>query len=168
MPHASLSDADVEGLLSSLGVESLCQWDALVFLYRHQTTLVGADYLARLLGYATDPIIAALDVLESLGLVDRSRVSRGARLYQFIAPIGPPRGEAFRRLLELADDRGGRLLLSQRLRRADRSSQEGVLAARAFREEAGPVIRQSGQFSRAAQQPARRRARGRRTWLKVI
>ena len=47
------------------------------------------DYLA-LLGYAIETIIAALDVLESLGLVDRSRVSQGARLYQFTTPAEPP------------------------------------------------------------------------------
>ena len=86
-------DAAVEGWLATLGIESLCQWDVLVFLFRHQTTLVGADYLAQLLGYATEPVIEALDVLESLGLVARSRVSQGARLYQFTAPAGPPRGE---------------------------------------------------------------------------
>src|SRR5262245_6724646 len=111
MPHDSPSDAEVEDLLQTLGIDSLCQWDVLVFLYRHQMTLVGADYLARLLGYATDPIITALDVLESLGLVERSRVSQGARLYQFTAPTGPPRGEAFQRLLALSGDRAGRLLL---------------------------------------------------------
>ena len=73
-------DAKVQGWLKTLGVQSLCQWDVLVFLYRHQTTLVGAEYLARLLGYPTEPVVAALDVLESLGLEERSRVSPGARV----------------------------------------------------------------------------------------
>ena len=84
------SDPEVAGWLHTLGVVSLCQWDVLVFLYRHQTTLLGAADLARLLGYASDPIVVALDVLESLGLVERSRVSQGARLYQFIVPLDLP------------------------------------------------------------------------------
>src|SRR5262245_27728331 len=112
MPDEPPSDNEVEGLLKILGVETLCQWDVLVFLYRHQACLVGADYLARLLGYTTDPIIAALDVLEGLRLVERSRVSQGARLYLFTMPVGPPRLDAFQRLLQLASDRAGRLLLS--------------------------------------------------------
>src|SRR4051812_27978115 len=102
-------DGKVVGWLKALGVESLCQWDLLIFLYRHQTSLADAEHLARLSGYATDRVVAALDVLESLGLVERSRVSQGARLYQFCTPATrpagtpTPRGEAFERLLALAE-----------------------------------------------------------------
>jgi hypothetical protein len=128
MPQEPPANAEVEGLLEVLGVESLCQWDVMVFLYRHQTTLVGADYLARLLGYATEPVIEALDALESLELVARSRVSQGARLYQFTVPPGPPRGAAFDRLLELVSHRSGRTLVSQCLRRGDRAPGEGLAA----------------------------------------
>ena len=46
------SDADIDGWLHTLGITSLCQWDVLLFLYRHQTSLVGADSIARFLGYA--------------------------------------------------------------------------------------------------------------------
>jgi hypothetical protein len=55
MPHENIehiSDAEIDGWLNTLGIASLCQWDVLVFLYRHQTSLVGADFIARLLGYA--------------------------------------------------------------------------------------------------------------------
>src|SRR5262245_35348742 len=128
MPHEPPADAEVEGLLKVLGVESLCQWDVLVFLYRHQTTLVGADYLALLLGYATESVIEALDVLESLELVARSRVSQGARVYQFTVPPGPPRGAAFDRLLELVSHRSARPLVSRCLRRGDRAPGEGLAA----------------------------------------
>jgi hypothetical protein len=41
-------DLLVEGWLKTLGIESLCQWDVLVFLYRHQPTLVRAEYMSRL------------------------------------------------------------------------------------------------------------------------
>jgi hypothetical protein len=33
------TDAEVESWLQTLGVESLCQWDVLIFLFRHQSTL---------------------------------------------------------------------------------------------------------------------------------
>src|SRR5262249_41903876 len=139
----------------------LCQWDVLVFLYRHQTTLVGAEHLARLLGYATEPAVAALDVLESLGLVERSRVSQGARLYQFTMPLVPPGDGVFERLLALADPRAGRVLLSRQLRRNDRRPEEGLRATRRFLQEARPA-------ARTAPQRVRQHKEGRQQWLKAI
>jgi hypothetical protein len=117
------SDADIDGWLHTLGITSLCQWDVLVFLYRHQTSLVGADLIARFLGYANGPVVAALDVLEGLGLVARSRVSLIVRLYQFSMPSAPPRGDAWARVLALASHRAGRVRLSTRLRGGDRTDQ---------------------------------------------
>jgi hypothetical protein len=110
------SGADIDGWLHTLGITSLCQWDVLIFLYRHQTSLVGADLIARFLGYANGPIVAALDVLEGLGLVTRSRVSLIARLYQLSVPSDPPQRDAWARLLDLASNRAGRVHLSTRLR----------------------------------------------------
>src|SRR5262245_27549443 len=110
-------DPDVVSWLNTLGVASLCQWDVLVFLYRHQTTLLGAADLARLLGYASNDIVVALDVLESQELVVRSRVSQGARLDQCRVHPDSPRGAAFARLQTLAADRAGRVRVTQQLRR---------------------------------------------------
>jgi hypothetical protein len=162
MPQEPPTRAEVERLLEIVGVESLCQWDVLVFLYRHQMTLVGADYLAGLLGHATDMVIAALEALESRGLIARSRVSQGARLYEFTGPTEPPLGTAFRRLLDLADDRTGRVHLSDRLRREERTPQAGlVLTARGF-------LREPRQVVSEAQQQVRQGDEGRAPWLKVI
>ena len=80
-PHLP-SETAIADWITTLGVTSLCQWDVLVFLSRHQATLLGAESLARLLGYALEPLVAALDALEALALVERSRVSQGARLYR--------------------------------------------------------------------------------------
>jgi hypothetical protein len=124
-PHA-----EVEGWLKALGVESLCQWDVLVFLHGHRASLLGADHLGRLLGYATEQVIATLDALESLGLVERSRVSGGASLYQFTGPPDGPRSDTFERLLDLAVHRAGRLLLYGRLQQGDRNPPQGPEAAR--------------------------------------
>jgi hypothetical protein len=147
-------EAEVEGWLRALGAESLCQWDVLVFLHGHRASLLGADHLARLLGYATEPIMAALDALEALGLLERSRVSGGARLYQFSAPLGGGRGEALERLLRLAGHRDGRLLLAAQLRRRERNPPEAPEAARRLPE--------------AAQQRPAERPERRGTWLKAI
>jgi DNA-binding transcriptional ArsR family regulator len=126
------SDAEVGAWLKTLGVESLCAWDVLVFLYRHQSSLVSAEHIARLLGYATAPVVEALEVLESLGLVKRSREAQGARLYRLTGPTEPPDDEAFERLLDLAGHRAGRLLLSKQLRRGGRTSPEGAGGSKAW------------------------------------
>src|SRR5262245_34637161 len=107
MESQDAPEAPVEIWLRTLGLTSFAQWDALVFLYRHQTSLVGAEFIARLLGYATALIVAALDVLELQGLVERSRVSQGVRLYQFCVPADPPRRAAFAGLLAFATSRAG-------------------------------------------------------------
>ena len=109
-------DLQVEGWLKTLGIESLCQWDVLVFLYRHPLSLFGADYLACLLGYASGPVVAALDVLEALRLVERSRVSRGVRLYRLTVPADLQHADASERLFALDNSRVGRIALSKCLR----------------------------------------------------
>ena len=116
-------DVQVEGWLKTLGIESLCQWDVLVFLYRHQSSLVSAEHIARFLGYATAEVVAAVDTVESSGLVERSRVSQGVRLYQLTAPADLTRRDALGRLMTLADSHTVRLLLGRRLRGNDRPDQ---------------------------------------------
>jgi DNA-binding MarR family transcriptional regulator len=158
MAHEQKPDVEVVGWLKTLGITSLCQWDMLMFLYRHQTSLFGADYLARLSGYTTEAVITALDVLESQELVARSRISQGARFYQFIVPSAPPRREAFARLLALASQRAGRLRLARQLHRDSQRHVEGLQAARRFLAEA----------RRAAQRRAQKDEEGKVVWLKVI
>jgi len=108
--------AAVEHWLLSTGLTSIHHWDVLVFLYRHPTSLVGAEHIARLLGYATAEVVAALEHLEALGWVSRSRVSQAVRLHQFTVPAETPPGDACHRLLRLADSRPVRLLLAKRWR----------------------------------------------------
>jgi hypothetical protein len=161
MAEESTPDAEVEGWLKALGVQSLCQWDVLIFLYRHQTTLVGAEYLACLLGYAAEPVVAALDALDSLGLVARSRVSQGARLYQFTAPSLPSPSEAFDRLRTLARDRAGRLRLSKQLQPNHRLPPVGPEATRRFRDRALHPVRVN-------KRPPRDFGEGRQLWRRAI
>jgi hypothetical protein len=113
------SETAIADWITTLGVTSLCQWDVLVFLSRHQATLLGTESLARLLGYALEPLVAALETLEALTLVERSRVSQGARLYHCLLPCGAPRGVAFAQLQALASHRAGRIHMATQLRRKD-------------------------------------------------
>ena len=113
-------DVQVEGLLKTLGITSLCQWDMLVFLHRHPSLLIGAENIPFFLGYAMAEAVAALDSLDSLGLVERSLVSQGVRLYEVTASADPARRDALERLMTLADSRTVRLLVARRLRGSDR------------------------------------------------
>ena len=92
----------------TLGISSLDAWDVLVFMCRHRTSLSTADQIARLLGYSGTAIEAALDQLESLRLIRRSRAVRGVQMLQFVFD-----GEGVK---HLADHRSGRLLLAQKLK----------------------------------------------------
>ena len=119
MAQDNQPDLQVEGWLKTLGIESLCQWDVLVFVHRHRSSLVSAEHIARFLDYATAEVVAALDSLESSGLVERSRVSHGVRLYQVTALTDPTRRDALERLMTLADSHTVRLLLAPRRRGSD-------------------------------------------------
>jgi DNA-binding MarR family transcriptional regulator len=123
MAEDNQPDLQVNCWLKTLGIESLCQWDVLVFLYRHHSSLVNAEGIARFLGYVTTEVVAALYSLESTGPVERSRVSQGVRLYQLTAPADPTHRDALERLMTLADSHTVRLVLARRLRGSDRPDQ---------------------------------------------
>jgi DNA-binding MarR family transcriptional regulator len=102
--------------LKTLGIARLAEWDVLMFIYRHGTSLADADRLSRLLGYNRAAVGAALDALTSSGLVRRSRNSNGIRLYRFPDRIpDESRRRALEELTKLADERQGRLLLVKSL-----------------------------------------------------
>ena len=113
----NVADADVHHWLQSVGVESLCQLEVLTFLHRHRSTLLPPEYLARLLGYRTEPVVDALDWLSGAQLIKWSAQSRHS--YQFIVPSVPSRTDALERLLALSAHRSGRLLLRRHLGRGD-------------------------------------------------
>ncbi len=91
------------------------EWDVLEFLYRHDTSLTSAAEIAHLLGDNKAAVSAALDRLESLGLIQRSRGSEGVRLYRISASTEPARYSGFIELMNLAEKREGRLLLLKHL-----------------------------------------------------
>jgi hypothetical protein len=123
MAQVNQPDVEVEGWLKTLGIESLCQWDMLVFLDRHPSILDSDEHIARFVGYATAEVVAALDSLESSGLVECSRFSQGVRLYQMTGPVDPTRRNALERLMTVVDSHTVRLLLVRRLPGSDRPDQ---------------------------------------------
>ena len=103
--------------LGTLGVSQLVEWDVLVFLYRHGTSLTSAAQIAHLLGADKMAVSGALDRLESLDLLQRSRGFQGIRLFRFLAPADPSRHSSVKELMSLAAKRPGRLQLLKHLDR---------------------------------------------------
>ena len=117
MPPDESENFLVQENLKVLGVSLLSEWDALVFFYRHGATLISTAQMVRLLGGDTASVSRALDRLESLWLIQRSRGSQGVRLYRFAVFTDPLRQSSFKELMSLAEKPNGRLLLLKHLRR---------------------------------------------------
>jgi len=146
MAQENIADADVHNWLQSVGVESLCQWDVLGFLHRHRITLLPPKGLAGLLGYEMKSVVAALDSLAALQLVQWSARSHGANSYQLVVPLELSRSDALERLFALSDHRSGRLLVDKHLGRGDRSPHEGLQAVRRFLNDADSVVDKIARF----------------------
>jgi DNA-binding transcriptional ArsR family regulator len=102
--------------LKTLGIAHLAEWDVLTFIRNHGTSLASAEKIAQLLGYSKAAVGAALDSLTSGGLVERSRNSRGVRLYRFAeGAADDPRRGSLEELMKLTEGRQGRLLLIRSL-----------------------------------------------------
>jgi hypothetical protein len=114
-PDKSL-DLQIQQCLKQLGISSAIDWDVLAFVCRHQASLASAEQMARLLGYPSTVVGDALDHLESLKLIRRSRASQGVRLYQFgSSELDPPSQSCVRQLITLAENPAGRSLLTKKL-----------------------------------------------------
>jgi hypothetical protein len=116
----------MEASLGLFGIESFEEWDVLVFLYRHHSSLAGADQFARLLGYDTKAVIDAIHVLESSGLVKRSRISQGIRLYEVSVPEESPKRDAFYQLMSWGTTRAGRLRIRNGLKFSSKAGRDNV------------------------------------------
>jgi hypothetical protein len=108
-------DTEIDGCLDTWGISLLDEWDVLVFLHRHQTTLTDVERMGALLGYSKPVVSKALEKLETAGLVRRSRPSRGVRLYQLVSSVDSSRQACFELLLKLIEKPTVRGLISRRL-----------------------------------------------------
>jgi len=121
----TLEPLSIQSCVADLRIRTLSEWDVLVFLLRRSTSLVSASQIARLLGYNPGTVADALERLESLELIERSREARGVRLYRPAISSFPfiqsrSRGKRDpQRLLEqlvaLAETRDGRLQVIETL-----------------------------------------------------
>ena len=98
-----------------MGISLLCDWDVFAFVYRHVTSLTTAEQIARLIGYEIAVVGGALDRLESQELIERSRPSRGARLYRVINSKDLEHQRFLQELVNLSESRAGRLELVRQL-----------------------------------------------------
>ena len=102
--------------LQALGITLVSEWETLVFVHRHAASLGTAAQIAQFIGYDKAETAAALRKLEALGLIQRSRVSQGIRLYQLSEPLEPSRSSYLLELVNLAQDRAGRLIVIKHLK----------------------------------------------------
>src|SRR5512140_3543922 len=109
-------DLEIRDCLTRLEISAPAEWDVLAFVYQHQASLANADQIARLLGYPSTVVADALDHLQHLQLIGRSRASQGVRLYQFLPSKDSPYRKSFQQLITLANDPAGRSLLRKILR----------------------------------------------------
>jgi DNA-binding GntR family transcriptional regulator len=107
-----LLERSVQSCLESL----LCEWDVLVFVYRHGASLASTGQIARLIGYENTVVGDALERLEREKLIERSRPSRGAHLCRIPVWTDAERWRSLQQLLSLSETRAGRLLLERLLR----------------------------------------------------
>jgi len=105
-----LEFAAVERRLGMLGVQTLAEWDVLIFLNRHPFSLFGADTIPSLAGYSGDLSSVALSSLERLGLIKRFRADPNHDVCT-PATLEPARKMALNYLMNLAGDRIVRLAL---------------------------------------------------------
>ena len=85
-PEQSLQ-LQIRECLTGMGISSPVDWDVLVFVYKHQSSLANAEQIARMVGYPTTVVNEALENLESLKLLRRSRASSGASLYRCVPSV---------------------------------------------------------------------------------
>ena len=108
-------ESSLQSCVDRVGISLLCDWDVFAFVYRHVTSLTSADHIARLVGYESKVVGGALDRLERQKLIERSRPSRGVRLYRVLASKDVEHRSCLRELLTLSESRAGRLELAKRL-----------------------------------------------------
>jgi hypothetical protein len=118
----------VKGYLESIGISLLMDWDILIFLYRHGVVLSNTDQIARLMNCESTTTFNALNRLESRGLIESSRPSRGVRFYKAVISSGVSHQSTFQQLLSLTGNRTGRLTLTKILKSNTREGSPGVIS----------------------------------------
>jgi DNA-binding MarR family transcriptional regulator len=111
-------DRHFEACLATWGISLLEEWDLLVFLHRHRKSLLTVEQICLLLGYGSSVVGKALETLEKVGLVRRSRSFQGIRFNQLVASVDAARQDSFELLMNLLETPLARGLVAGRLARA--------------------------------------------------
>jgi MarR family len=107
-------ERSVQGLLESVGVSLLSDWDVLAFVYRHGVSLTSIAQIASLIGYENSIVAGALDRLEREQLIERSRPSQEVCLYRIFSSMDAERQYCLRQLFGQPKGLAGRLILAKR------------------------------------------------------
>ncbi len=100
---------EIRQLLAQVAaIQSACDLDLLVFLYRHPRTLLTSEQLAVFVGYSLKDIANALDIFIQAGLLGRTAQMSGHAARMFLLQLDGPQGRGVKTLLELALRRQGR------------------------------------------------------------
>jgi DNA-binding transcriptional MocR family regulator len=106
----------VQDCLAGLGISLLSEWDILAFIFRHGPTLTSTDQIAKLIGYGSRTVGAALDRLEREKLIERVGPSQGVRLHRILPWTCVQHQHCLQRLVSPPESRAGRLLLKKLLK----------------------------------------------------
>ena len=105
----------VQDYLHNAGISLLSECDVLAFVYRHGANLTSTDQIARLIGYESGVVCAALDRLEREKIIERTGVAHDVCFHRLSHSENTGQLAALNQLLRLLESRGGRLLLSKLL-----------------------------------------------------
>jgi DNA-binding MarR family transcriptional regulator len=109
-------EPSLQSCLESVGISHLGEWDVFAFVYRHGSSLVTAEHIARLTGHELAVVGKALDRLEGEKIIEQSRSSQGVRFYRIVALMDVGRQRALQQLIALSETRAGRVLMEEQLR----------------------------------------------------
>ena len=107
-------ELSVQGLLESVGISLLSEWDVLAFVYRHGVSLTSIGQIASLVGYENGVVASALDRLEREKLIERSRPSQEVCFYRIFASMDAERQQCLQQLLSQSEGCAWRRLLAKR------------------------------------------------------
>jgi DNA-binding transcriptional MocR family regulator len=112
-------ESSIHDCLAGLGISLLSEWDILAFVYRHSPTLTSTEQIAKLIGYESGAVGAALDRLEREKLIERVGPSQGVRLHRILPWTHVRHQRCLQRLVSPSESRAGRLLLKKLLKPAE-------------------------------------------------
>jgi hypothetical protein len=109
MGEDEVGPEEVKRLVAGVpAIQTACDLDLLVFLYRHPRALLTTEQLAGFAGYHLKNIAQALDALIEAGLLERTAQQSAHAARMFVLLLDGPDRAAARALLGLASTRRGR------------------------------------------------------------